>query len=813
MNVLASINSLKEISNSTALRIFGGFLSLSLIINGIWWYERFKLADLSSEFYSRAHTCWPFLPCPVNETVFGVIPVVLILMTLMAAASMVLFFINTKLSTAYFLLLGSTLAKTFIFLTDAGLMGNYHYVHFWILIAYLFISHKEKVICVLLILIYFFAGLLKLNSEWISGAALLRPPPLPASWTPFLQVCAIILELVIVWFLLSAYKKWRILSLFGFCLFHIYSLWIVGGYYPSQMFCFLTIFPLLWYFDHAVTFKTLLEKPHYFKKNGQWLSISFLLAFVAFQSVPYFSPGDTALTGEGRLWSLNMLDAKSECIPLLYKKNKNTILEIDLQQYGFAPRVVCEPSFFLSTLRQICSDEELLQTSSQFQFTLMSKRLTDKDFIRILQMRNVCEDIKSYSIFGRNSFFILPKENKDLLFNFPLKPENLSITSKNNEKFQNEKIVQYRLNPERTGHSDSILNLKLLSAQKSELVWRRPNGNIGVHGASKSSPVVDESGVYVGGDSGWFLAYDLNGNLKWRFRVATPARGIHGTASTDQNYIYFGTYSGRIYKLDKNSGELIWVRQIGEALGASPLRVENDIYVSTEMADIPNGFLAKIDAATGALQWRTEFYGEQGHSSPVWDKENKAVIVGANNGFLSSYNSESGNLRWKIFLEKPIKSTTTLIDGLIYVTNLSDRFSVVSARDGQLVESINIGSSSMGSPTLMPKAKLLVFSTKDSGEIIGYSMQSKKIEWRLKSPQQGGMKGSGVSFLDSEGKDNILIPCELKKLCWINAKGKVLQKISAEGVISGVPWLKDNFVFFSENEPGDLVQYRLGKRL
>ena len=59
--------------------------------------------------------------------------------------------------------------------------------------------------------------------------------------------------------------------------------------------------------------------------------------------------------------------------------------------------------------------------------------------------------------------------------------------------------AQYRYDEKRTGVAPKTHQPK----PKLKIIKRVPV-NAGIHSASKSSPTVDDSGVYVGSDAGWF---------------------------------------------------------------------------------------------------------------------------------------------------------------------------------------------------------------------------------------------------------------------------------------------------------------------
>jgi hypothetical protein len=77
----------------------------------------------------------------------------------------------------------------------------------------------------------------------------------------------------------------------------------------------------------------------------------------------------------------------------------------------------------------------------------------------------------------------------------------------------------------------------------NRVTWRYGPVNVGIHTASKSSPVVDDETVYVGADDERLYAVDRRtGELKWRFFTRPTKNGIHGTPAVDQQYVFIGDY-------------------------------------------------------------------------------------------------------------------------------------------------------------------------------------------------------------------------------------------------------------------------------
>src|SRR5262249_35413174 len=135
--------------------------------------------------------------------------------------------------------------KLAIMLLDYRLRMNQHYMGFFATFAYLFVPGKRDALRVLVTLFYFWAGTLKLNWEWISGAGLYRPMwPFSAAGVGVAGVYVIVLELGVAWGLL-ANRAWFFWGRFAqFLVSHALSWQFVGFFYPLLIFAILTIFPL-----------------------------------------------------------------------------------------------------------------------------------------------------------------------------------------------------------------------------------------------------------------------------------------------------------------------------------------------------------------------------------------------------------------------------------------------------------------------------------------------------------------------------------------------------------------------------------------
>jgi outer membrane protein assembly factor BamB len=333
-------------------------------------------------------------------------------------------------------------------------------------------------------------------------------------------------------------------------------------------------------------------------------------------------------------------------------------------------------------------------------------------------------------------------------------------------------------------------------------LWRVDGVNVGIHSASKASPVVDSSGVYIGGDNSWFFAYNHDGTLRWKYYVDQSSRGIHSTAAIYGDLVIFGTYSGFLYALEKSTGELVWNRKIGETFGSSPLIVEDSLIVSGETFR-PDGFVVKMNPRNGDIYWVSEMLGEQSHASPVVDLESRQVFVGANNSKYFALDLDTGKTRWALPIGGPMKGTSLFLNGAVYFTDWGASFKKINAEKGIIDWSLPIVGKVQTSPIYFPKSKTLgVFDQEGNFSQVtedGKVLWNKRIgeKWFIASPLA----------IVSE-KEEFLTPCMDHDICLVDTKGKIQIRFPLKERLTGSFAPYGNKVYLVTN-PGTLLALEL----
>jgi outer membrane protein assembly factor BamB len=364
-----------------------------------------------------------------------------------------------------------------------------------------------------------------------------------------------------------------------------------------------------------------------------------------------------------------------------------------------------------------------------------------------------------------------------------------------------EATSQYRYDEKRQGLAPSSAKPKA----KVQIVEHLFPFNVDIHGASKSSPTVDDSGVYLGSDTGWFWKMDHEGKKLWSFYVPGSNNGIHASAAIDDKKVYIATYNGFIYALDKEDGSLVWANPVGQYVGASPLLAGGALYISAETGH-PDGILVKLDCNSGETQWASKWLGGHSHSSPAYDQKNKALLVGANSGRFFAFNEENGHTLWQEQFQGQIKGTPMIWDGTAYFGSWDKNYHAYDIKTGEKRWTKYMGGRIQTSLTYVPDSNIGVTNTK-VGEIIGISLTDGEILWRLRH----GDRNHQFSILVTEdperpGEYLAWSRCKEFQLCTLDAKtGKLLNNIDLPGSFTSVPFAWKNRIYISLDRNQGLI--------
>ncbi|HWO07131.1 MAG TPA: PQQ-binding-like beta-propeller repeat protein [Candidatus Paceibacterota bacterium] len=191
-------------------------------------------------------------------------------------------------------------------------------------------------------------------------------------------------------------------------------------------------------------------------------------------------------------------------------------------------------------------------------------------------------------------------------------------------------------------------------AQSFKVHWKFASANPSYHYVvPKSDPAIDEHRVYIGSDAG--VMYALNqsdGTTAWSYRVGfhVKGKGIFSSPALHDGTVYFGGYDGNVYALDANTGKRKWVSLEADWVGSSPALAPELglLFIGLEYGLWKKrGGIAALDLKTGRTAWAYRDMPCYTHSSPLYLKKHRQIVIGSNDGGAYLFDARRGTLVWK----------------------------------------------------------------------------------------------------------------------------------------------------------------------
>jgi hypothetical protein len=396
-----------EVRDDPALRVYGAVLALIHVLTACWLYD--------SRLYLLVPTtdpvCWPLVP--MCDALRVLSPRMLRLVVLsygsLGGLAAVLFLRRRTVGVALALLGLLVAMEVSILALDFRLRRNQHYMALATMLTFLILPNRRDTVRVLIVLFYVWAGMLKLDYEWVSGAGLYEPIWL-FTGRGIVAACVyvVVLELVIVWGLLTHRRGWFWAVFAQVLVFHVFSWNVVGYFYPILMFALLTIFPLCRWAEPPATSAASPTLLRDLVRGRAAVSVYVAAAVLSLlQVVPHLYPGDIALTGEGRLYALNMFDARVQCEAFaeLRHQDGSTSRE-SLLLFGEA-RTRCDPIMVRAAALMLCNRRDRGELDFvDLDMKLSARRATDPAMQTLVDLRDVCADPPRYDPFFHNDWIM-----------------------------------------------------------------------------------------------------------------------------------------------------------------------------------------------------------------------------------------------------------------------------------------------------------------------------------------------------------------------------------------------------------------------
>lgn len=215
-----------------------------------------------------------------------------------------------------------------------------------------------------------------------------------------------------------------------------------------------------------------------------------------------------------------------------------------------------------------------------------------------------------------------------------------------------------------------------------------------------SQPAVVDGVLYAGTPDAKFVALNAKtGATEWTFDLTTvtgggeqfAANGVRDGAAVSGDKVYFGDSTGRVYALNRHTGELAWQTQVDDHplanMTSSPVVYRGKVYIGVSTSEggatrdpsypccTHRGSVVRLDAGTGRVDWQfftlppaqevgTWPSGAKKHTpsgasvwaTPVIDPGTGTLFVGTGNDAtgqsglsdaMLALDIDTGELRWK----------------------------------------------------------------------------------------------------------------------------------------------------------------------
>jgi outer membrane protein assembly factor BamB len=198
-----------------------------------------------------------------------------------------------------------------------------------------------------------------------------------------------------------------------------------------------------------------------------------------------------------------------------------------------------------------------------------------------------------------------------------------------------------------------------IDAETGSITWqfseRSDNGRLEPF---YTSPSIYEDMVIAGSTDGSIYAVDINSGSKlWEYKTPSP---VFADISIDNERLYFGGDDMRFYCLDRTGAE-IWKTDLKTKFTSSST-FYNDLVITTAI----NGKVYALDKNTGQVKWELETKGAIWASPVVHNNKVFAVSFDKN---IYCLNAEDGALLWKHTMEARLRTTPVIWKDNIFIAS------------------------------------------------------------------------------------------------------------------------------------------------
>jgi len=231
-----------------------------------------------------------------------------------------------------------------------------------------------------------------------------------------------------------------------------------------------------------------------------------------------------------------------------------------------------------------------------------------------------------------------------------------------------------------------------IDAFTGEHVWRRVSGRgPGTDGRNllfrsfESSPLIVGETLYLASryhhsdsEAGLWAFDRRTGAVRWFCKLgASDASKIGGSPSYADGRVYIGCYDGGVFAVDARTGSIVWSTRLRGQFYSTPAIDGEQLYIGSKS----NGRVYCLRTSDGSVVWYARGLRSVYGSPALWGH---ALYIGGEREFVAMSRVD-GSVLWRYPTAGKVLGSATVLDDVVYFSDLSGHTYACDARNGELV--------------------------------------------------------------------------------------------------------------------------------
>ncbi len=338
----------------------------------------------------------------------------------------------------------------------------------------------------------------------------------------------------------------------------------------------------------------------------------------------------------------------------------------------------------------------------------------------------------------------------------------------------------------------------------------------GLEGFEIENIAQDSSGFYLTGASPWLVSVSLEGELRWKFKLADMKPGTKlWPALLDEDSVYAIHPSGEILGIRKSDGSLRWLTNVDKEAIAEPFIWQDHVVIPVKGKRTSEWMLirrtdGKLNEKVPKIDVKPGFMVSKGPGK-------KTLILTAENK-VYALDTERWKIEWSQTLTEPIKGPATVVENDILVATLGAKVLKLDVnRKGKVEWEVELEKSPAGSPTYTPMANRVTLQML-GGEIAAIDFKTGKLAWTYNSTNKSPLTDTWSVRLSGKHIEEykmdwlhkgwtIWSACSNRNFCMFTPnKGQLIQSVAISAQPLTLPLQFDRrWIFFGRTPKGEYL--------